>query len=89
LKKIKIRSIYALGITAELRSRFFSGKDVILEVEPGTVVEQLLKKMPFLGPPELYDDLMIHVFVNGTQQGFDYELQSNDVIDIHIPVSGG
>lgn len=87
--KIKLKSIFAITRTDGLRSRYFSDKDVFVDVEPGTHVEKFLQDLPFLGPPETYDDLMIHVFVNGKLMGFDYVLQPGDEIDIHVPVSGG
>jgi hypothetical protein len=45
--------------------------------------------MPFLGPPGIYDDMMLHVFVNGIQRGLDHTLRRGDLIDLHIPSSGG
>jgi hypothetical protein len=32
---------------------------------------------------------MLHVFVNEEIAGFDKVLENNDIIDLHIPVSGG
>jgi len=87
--KIRIKSIFAVGLTEKLRSLFASGKDLVMEVEQGTKVQELLEKTGSMGPVESFDDLMIHVFVNGKQKGFDYELMPGDVLDIHIPVSGG
>jgi len=60
-----------------------------VEVEPGTCIEELLLKMPWLGPPEEYDDLMLVVFVNGKLQPYDYILTDNDVLNLHIPMGGG
>ena len=86
---VKIRSTFAIGFANELRSLFASGRDLIFEVDQGTDVQGLLEKLPSLGPPESFDDMMIHVFINGELRGFDYVLQPEDVIDLHIPVSGG
>ena len=87
--RVKIRSFFAVGVTDHLRPHFASGKDLIVEVEAGTDVEALLQKLPALGPPESFDDMMLHVFVNGRLQGFDCVLKPGDIIDLHIPVSGG
>jgi len=86
---IKIRSTYAIGLTDHLRSQSASGKDLLVEIEENTNVEGLLQELPSLGPAEAFDDIMIHVFVNGKLRGHDYVLQPGDVIDLHIPVSGG
>ena len=86
---VRIRSVYAVGITDHLSSQFGSDKDIVLEVDSGTTVEGLLRRLSSLGPAQAFDDLMIHVFVNGRVRGFDYVLQPKDVVDIHIPVSGG
>lgn len=87
--RITVRSTFAVGFTERLRSLLGSGGDMIVEVEPGTNVQELLEKMGSLGQSESFDDIMIHVFVNGKLKGFDYVLQQEDVLDIHIPVSGG
>jgi molybdopterin converting factor small subunit len=78
-----------MGPSNGLRARFASEDDLTIEVAPGTSVEGLFKKLPSLGPSVAYDDMMIHVFVNGKLTGFDSVLEPGDVIDIHIPVSGG
>ncbi len=85
---IKIKSFFAGGLPDELWSQFISGNSLIVEVEPGTSVEGLLQKLPWLGLGGSFDD-MILVFVNGQQQALDYVLQSEDVLDLHIPASGG
>lgn len=86
---IKVRSTFAVGFTERLRSILGSDGDMVVEVEPGTSVQELLVKMGSLGQADSFDDIMIHVFVNGKLKGFDYLLQQGDVLDIHIPVSGG
>lgn len=85
---IEIRSFFAGGLPDDLWSQFISGNSLVVEVEPGTSVEGLLRKLPWLGLGESFDD-MILVFVNGQQQALNYVLQSEDVIDLHIPASGG
>jgi molybdopterin converting factor small subunit len=87
--KVKIRSTFALGLTDELRTQMDSGDGFYLEVEQGATVQELLQSFPALGPPEVYDDMMMHVFVNGKLRGFDHVLQDEDVVDLHIPVAGG
>ena len=87
--KVQIRSVFAIGTTHVLRERSGSGKNLVASVPIGTSIKQLLMKLPFLGPPESYDDMMLHVFVNGIQRGFDHILQQGDLIDLHIPSSGG
>jgi molybdopterin converting factor small subunit len=86
---IRIRSVYAIGLTDHLLSQLASGKDNAIEIDAGTTVKELLQRLSSLGPVKAFDDIMIHVFVNGTVQGFDYVLQPQDIVDIHIPVSGG
>jgi molybdopterin converting factor small subunit len=46
-------------------------------------------KMPLIGGSELWNDIMLHAFVNRQIAGFDQILKDNDVINLHIPVSGG
>ena len=87
--QVKIRSSYGIGLKAEERRRLTTARDMVVELPTGARVDDLLGKLPALGPPEAFDDIMIHVFVNGRLRGFDHELQSGDVIDLHIPVSGG
>jgi len=88
LTTIKIRSYFAAGLPDDLWSQFISGDSLVVEVEPGTSIEGLLRQMPWLGLGGVSDD-MILVFVNGQQQALNYVLQSEDVIDLHIPASGG
>lgn len=87
--KIKIRSTFALGLTDSLRTEMSSGRDILLEIGAGSSVASLLRRLPSLGPAHAFDDMMMHVFVNGKLKGFDYVLQPGDVVDFHIPVSGG
>jgi len=60
-----------------------------VDLEEGATVRDLLWALPSLGPSEQWDDIMIHVFVNGELKGYDYPLRNGDVVDLHIPVSGG
>jgi molybdopterin converting factor small subunit len=87
--KVRVKSVYAFGLGRERREAFDSGKDLVLDLEAGTTVEGLLSVLPSLGPPESFDDMMMHVFVNGEARGFDYVLGRGDVVDIHLPASGG
>ena len=87
--KIRIKSFFAVGATDHLKEPPGFRKELRIEVEEGTTIDQLLRRLPSIGPPEQFDDIMLHVFVNGRIQGFDYTLQDGDVLDLHIPVSGG
>jgi len=87
--RVRIKSTFAVGPSKRLQSQFASGEDLYLEVESGTTVEGLLHQLSSIGPPEEWDDIMINVFVNRKLRGFDYVLQPDDVIDLHVPVSGG
>lgn len=87
--KVRIRSFYTIGPAKGLGTDFNRNGDLLFEIEEGATVETLLRRFPHLGPPELYDDIMVHVFVNGELQGFDYVLRPEDIIDIHLPVTGG
>jgi molybdopterin converting factor small subunit len=87
--KIRIKSLFAVGATDYLKEAPGSGKEMHMEIEEGTTIDELLKTIPAIGPPEQFDDIMLHVFVNGHLKGFDYVLQPGDVLDLHIPVSGG
>jgi len=86
--KIHLRSTYAVGSSGGA-----TGNDPLtgsrVELSPGATVQDLLERFPDLGPSESYDDIMIHVFVDGRLRGFDHTLEPGDVVDIHIPVSGG
>jgi molybdopterin converting factor small subunit len=87
--KIRIKSFFAVGATSHLKEPAGSRKETLVEVEEGTTIDELLKTLPAIGPPEQFDDIMLHVFVNGRLKGFDYVLKPGDVLDLHIPVSGG
>ncbi len=87
--RIRLRSTYAVGLAAGRSEKSKLESRDELELASGTTVQQLLERFPGLGPPDSYDDIMIHVFVNGVLRGFDHLLENGDVIDIHIPVSGG
>lgn len=87
--RITIRSRFAFSTADELRSGISSAKDLTLKIAPGTTIEALLRRFPSLGSPGTDDDMMLHVFVGGRLQGLDDVLQPGDVLDLHIPVSGG
>ena len=87
--KIRIKSFFAVGATDHLKETSGSRKEMLVEIENSTTIDELLKTLPAIGPPEQFDDIMLHVFVNGRLKGFDYALQPGDVLDLHIPVSGG
>ena len=87
--KVKINSTYAVGRTEFFNSQANQDGDIIMELEPGTTVEELLLKLPSIGSPEHWDNIMLHVFVNEEIAGFDRILEDNDIIDLHLPVSGG
>ncbi len=87
--KIRIKSVFAVGATDHLKEPSRSRDSLLVEVQEDTTIDQLLRRLPSIGPPEQFDDIMLHVFVNGRLKGFDYTLQDGDVLDLHIPVSGG
>ena len=87
--RIMIKSTFAVGLSKRLLAQLASGEDHNIEVEPDTTIEGLLRQLSSIGPPEEWDDIMLSVFVNGKLRGFDHVLQPDDVIDLHIPVSGG
>ena len=87
--RVTINSVYTVGQTEAFRSKFGTEEDFIMELEPGTTVEDLLLQLPGIGSPEKWDDLMLHVFVNRHIVGFDQVLKDHDIIDLHIPSSGG
>jgi len=86
---ILIRSTFSVGTTSSSYGNLSSRGDIQLRLKPGSTIRDLLKKLPSLGPEEQFDDIMIHVFVNGELKGHDHVLHNKDVVDIHIPVSGG
>ena len=87
--KVKLRSTFAIAPTKAYLSRSSTGKDPVLKVDSGTTVKGFLLQMPSIGSPDEWDDMFLHVFVNGRVEGMDYVLQPDDVVDLHIPVSGG
>jgi molybdopterin converting factor small subunit len=86
---IKINTTFAIGNTEAFNSQFNRNGDLILELEPGTTVQELLLRLPGMGAPENWSDLFLHVFVNHKVAPFDRVLEENDVLDIHIPLTGG
>ncbi|MBW2084215.1 MAG: MoaD/ThiS family protein [Deltaproteobacteria bacterium] len=87
--KITLRSSFAVGLTKLSLTQPGGLGSAQITLKAGSTVQDLLHKLPSLGPPEQWDDIMIHVFVNGELKGYDYPLRNGDVVDLHIPVSGG
>jgi hypothetical protein len=87
--QVKINTTFAIGNTEAFGAQFNRNGDLILELEPGTPVQDLLMRLPAIGSPENWSDLFLHVFVNHKVAGFDQVLEDKDILDIHIPLSGG
>jgi len=87
--KIRLQSSFAVGSTIEYLSRFADGHDTVLELDPGTTIEGLLLQLSSIGSPDEWDDMFLHVFVNGILKSMEYVLQTDDIVNIHIPISGG
>jgi len=87
--KVRINSSFAIGHTEAFVSKFNKKDGIFMELEPGTTVQELLLKLPSIGAPEHWADIFLHVFVNHEIAGFDKVLKDNDIIDLHIPLSGG
>jgi molybdopterin converting factor small subunit len=87
--QVKINTTFAIGNTEALGAQYNRNGDLILELEPGTTVQELLMRLPAIGAPENWSDLFLHVFVNHKVAGFDQVLEDKDILDIHIPLSGG
>ncbi|MCU0578212.1 MAG: MoaD/ThiS family protein [Desulfobacterota bacterium] len=86
---VKINTTFAIGNTEAFGAQFDPNGDLLLELAPGTTVEELLLRLPGLGAPENWSDLFLHVFVNHQLAPFDRVLEDRDVLDIHIPLTGG
>jgi molybdopterin converting factor small subunit len=87
--RVKINTTFAVGNTQAFASQFNEDGELVLELPPGTTVQRLLERLPAIGASEDWSDLFLHVFINHRSVGFDHLLRSGDVIDIHIPLSGG
>jgi len=87
--KVKINTTFAIGNTEAFNSQFNRNGDLILELKPETTVQDLLMRLPAIGVPGNWSDLFFHVFVNHKVAGFDQVLEDRDILDIHIPLSGG
>ncbi|EFK07833.1 conserved hypothetical protein [delta proteobacterium NaphS2] len=87
--RIKLNSCYSIGRSEAFRSRFSCEEDFNVVLASGTTVEELLLQLPGIGKPEEWDDLDLHVFINHKSVDFDKVLAEGDVVDIHIPSSGG
>jgi hypothetical protein len=87
--QIIINSSFAVGQAEAFSARLDKKGEFTIEVEPGTTVYDLLLRLPSIGDPQNWSDLFLHVFVNHKMAGFDQVLQDKDIIDLHIPLSGG
>jgi molybdopterin converting factor small subunit len=87
--KVSVKSTFAFSLPEHLRETFMSERQLVMDLEPGARVCDLLNKLPAIGPEEIFDDMMLMVFVNGRVRGYDHALRSGDIVDLHIPVSGG
>jgi len=85
----EVRRQFHLGNTEAFNWQFNQNGDLILELEPGTNIQDLLMRLPAIGDPKNWSDLFLHVFVNHKVVGFDQVLEDQDILDIHIPLSGG
>lgn len=86
---IKLKSSFAVGVTEEFLADFQDGHEVIVELDEGETLRDLLLKLSSIGNPEEWDDMLLHVFVNDVIRGMDYILQNGDEVNLHLPVSGG
>lgn len=87
--RVKINTSFAIGAAAAFQVQYDQQGDLYLELSPGSTVQDLLRRLPGLGSPENWSDLFLHVFVNHRNAPFDRVLEDQDVIDIHIPLTGG
>jgi len=87
--RVQIKSTFAISLPEDLRRAFMSDKPLVMELEAGERVIDLLRRLPCIGPEEQFTDMMLLAFVNGRVRGFDHVLETGDVVDLHIPVSGG
>ena len=87
--RVKINSCYSVGRTDAFRSKFGAEEDLTMTLKAGTTVNELLLQLPGIGSPEEWDDINLHVFVNHHIVDLDEVLRNDDVVDLHIPSSGG
>ena len=85
---VKIKSFFAVSLPDDLRSQFIRDNFLTVEVDPGTNVEGLLKKLPWLGLGESFQGMVI-AYINGQLETVNYVLQPGDVVDLHVPSAGG
>ena len=86
--KVKINTTFAIGDTSAFNSQFDQNGDLILELEPGSTIQELLLGLPGLGPRKT-GPTFLHVFVNHQVAPFDRVLEDHDILDIHIRLTGG
>ncbi|MEW6265831.1 MAG: MoaD/ThiS family protein [Thermodesulfobacteriota bacterium] len=89
MPRVKIRSYFSLGLTETLRSCMDKDQALIIEIEPGAKVADLIERLSLLGPTVTADDVAMFVFVNGEPRTLDHPLEPGDVLDIHVPAMGG
>jgi molybdopterin converting factor small subunit len=87
--RVKLNSSFAIGQTEAFLSQSNKKNDLTVELEAGTTVDDLLHKLPAIGNAENWSDLFLHVFVNHKMARFDQVLKDQDIVDVHIPLSGG
>ena len=87
--KIKLKSSFAVGATEAFLANFQDGHEVIMELDKGATVLDLLNQLSSIGESNEWDDMLLHVFVNQEIKGMDYVFQDNDEINLHLPISGG
>ncbi|MBU2497495.1 MAG: hypothetical protein KKE57_01210 [Proteobacteria bacterium] len=85
---VKIKSFFAVSLPDDLRSQFIKDHFLTVEVAPGTTIEGLLKKLPWLGLAESFQSMVI-AYINGQRETVNYVLQPGDVVDLHVPTAGG
>ena len=87
--KIRLKSSFAVGATEYFLANFQDGHEVIMEIDNGTTVLDLLNQFSSIGAAHDWDDMLLHVFVNQVLKGMDYVLQDGDEINLHLPTAGG
>jgi hypothetical protein len=86
--EIKIRSydVISASLPEDVRLNRSMGEPIVLELEQGSRVVDIFKKIPWLGRP--LEDTIV-VFINGEAGTLHSELKSGDTIDLMTPSGGG
>jgi hypothetical protein len=86
--EIKIRSydVISASLPEDVRLNRTMGEPIPLELEQGSRVVDIFKKIPWLGRP--LEDTIV-VFVNGEAGTLHSVLKSGDTIDLMTPSGGG